>query len=59
MSDDPILPDWLPYAHFGSVGAVPSGVSYDDLDPDDEELAETPPEIATMLGFDPAGEPDA
>lgn len=25
-----------------------------DVDPDDEEMAETPPDVVAMLGFDPA-----
>lgn len=47
-------PDWLPDVHWGYVGAVPTGLPYDDdKDPDDELLDMTPPEVTILLGFDP------
>ncbi|MDQ2765249.1 MAG: hypothetical protein M3Y22_17770, partial [Pseudomonadota bacterium] len=30
----------------------------EDIDPDDEELPETPPDVIMMLGFDPKDEPE-
>lgn len=42
---------WLMQAHFG-VG-TPLPASAVDLDPDDEELPVTPPDVVTALGFDP------
>ena len=45
--------DWLPDVHWGYVGAVPTGLPYDDKDPDDELLDVTPPEVTILLGFDP------
>jgi hypothetical protein len=30
-----------------------------DFDADDEELAQTPPDVLAQLGFDPAKEPEA
>jgi hypothetical protein len=30
-----------------------------DFDADDEELAQTPPDVIAQLGFDPANEPEA
>ena len=48
----------IPQAHFGSAGApLPKGgIGDDDIDPDDEELAETPQDVIDMLGFDPLSE---
>jgi hypothetical protein len=52
-SFDAVLPD----AHWGTAEApLPDwreGGEDDDVDPDDELLAETPPDVITMLGFDP------
>ena len=45
---------WLPMAHFGFVGNPLPAVTEDtEEDPDDEELAETPPEVVMILGWDP------
>jgi|GEM_PF-1938735 len=46
----------FPMAYFGSVDAPPANwrSEPDDFDPDDEELAETPPDVIAMLGFDPS-----
>ena len=44
--------------YFGNAEASPEDwrAAPDDRDPDDEELAETPPDVVKMLGFDPKGE---
>lgn len=45
----------LPQAHFGDIEKKPlpwRGKIKDDPD-DDEELAQTPPDVVAMLGFDP------
>lgn len=48
----------LPDVHFGSVDAPKANWrEYDEPDPDDEQLDETPSDVVMMLGFDPA-EPD-
>lgn len=45
---------WLPMAYFGSTTTPLPAVTEDtEEDPDDEELAETPPEVVMILGFDP------
>lgn len=45
---------WISGIHFGAVDApLPDYRKADDPDPDDEELAETPPDVTAMLGFDP------
>ncbi len=44
----------MPEAHFGKV--LEEGQSHpqmDDVDPDDEELEQSPPEVTAALGFDP------
>ena len=42
----------LPDAHFeGSTGE--EWKDFDEVDPDDEELDETPADVVMMLGFDP------
>lgn len=46
---------WLTQAHFGTVGA-PLPAPAADLDPDDELLAVTPPDVVMFLGFDPLHE---
>jgi len=44
----------LPDVYFGSVDAPPADWrAYEEEDPDDEELAETPESVVLMLGFDP------
>ncbi len=43
---------WLTQAHFGTVGA-PLPMSAVNLDPDDELLDVTPPDISMALGFNP------
>ena len=50
-----VLPGaWLPMAHFGFVGnPLPPLTEDTDEDLDDEELAETPPEVVMILGWDP------
>ena len=48
--------NWLFGAKFGSAtapAARPLPAS-EDVDPDDERLPETPPDVVKMLGFDPA-----
>jgi hypothetical protein len=56
--------DQLPEIHFGTATAKPTvnwrDEEFDDPDPDDdEELAETPADVISMLGFDPLDdEPD-
>jgi hypothetical protein len=42
--------------HFGNAGSgLPEPLpEKDDIDPDDEQLAETPKDVVMMLGFDPA-----
>lgn len=47
----------IPTAHFGT--AAKDAVNWrkeTDEDPDDTELAVTPPDVVKMLGFDPAKE---
>jgi hypothetical protein len=47
----------IPTAHFGT--AAKDAVDWrkeTDEDPDDTELAVTPPDVVKMLGFDPAKE---
>jgi hypothetical protein len=50
----------LPDVHWGRVGEsvdwrkLVETEDQIDVDPDDEELAETPPDVVAMLGFDPA-----
>lgn len=42
--------------HFGEAGnPLPDWreASIEDVDPDDEELEDTPPDVIAMLGFDP------
>lgn len=39
--------------HFGEIGRVVDWKSYDEPDPDDEELAQTPEDVVKLLGFDP------
>ena len=48
--------DWLPDAHFGTATSpLPAPIPADkDVDPDDERLDHTPPDVVMMLGFDPA-----
>jgi DNA topoisomerase-1 len=43
----------LPDAFFGSADAPPAAWDEDDTADDDEELAENPPGLVAMLGFDP------
>ena len=31
----------------------------DDIDPDDEEMQQTPPDVVAVLGFDPLDEEEA
>ncbi len=46
--------DFLETTHFGSVGRKPAPISdADDLDPDDDEMEVSPPDVVAMLGFDP------
>ncbi|MDE2106748.1 MAG: hypothetical protein KGL39_56560 [Patescibacteria group bacterium] len=50
----------FPKATWGDAeAALPAWRGVDDPDPDDEELAETPPDVIAGLGFDPAKESDA
>jgi hypothetical protein len=53
MSDNPKPP--LPEMHFGKADAKPLDWRKfkDDSPDDDEELAETPPSMVAILGFDP------
>lgn len=47
----------IPEIHIGPVEEIPidwRSMPEED-DPDDEELAETQPEIVAVLGFDPKG----
>lgn len=47
---------WLTSAHFGTAETPLPAVTEDDApdaDGNDEELAETPPDVVEMLGFDP------
>ena len=47
----------LPDVHFGDADEpVDWQAADDELDPDDEELDETPEEVVAMLGFDPKDE---
>lgn len=50
------MPDRLPDVHFGSVEEEPEDwrETPTDDDDDDEVLAETPPDVIQLLGFDPA-----
>lgn len=45
----------LPMLYFGEVGEP--GIDWrkqpEEIDPDDEEMAVTPPDVVEMLGFDP------
>lgn len=45
----------LPQAHFGTAKETPPNfrTQEPDEDADDEEMAETPPDVVAMLGFDP------
>lgn len=43
----------FPEAFFGSADAPPAAWGEDDSPDDDEELAENPPGLVAMLGFDP------
>jgi hypothetical protein len=49
------MTDKFPNAKFGTATApLPDWrQGEDEPDPDDEELAETPPDVIAMLGFDP------
>ena len=54
----------LPSVGFGASGALPDWRQLPDPpDPDDELLSKTPPDVVSMLGFDPLeiedGPPDA
>lgn len=50
---------WLPQAHFGFHGnPLPPPTEDTEEDPDDEELAVTPPEVVMILGWDPLDEDD-
>ena len=50
----------IPTAHFGTVAKdVVDWRKETDEDPDDTELAVTPPDVVKMLGFDPAKEKKA
>lgn len=51
----------LPKVYYGSVeNSIKPGplTEAEDIDPDDEELAETPPGVIALLGFDPKTDPD-
>ena len=49
------MTEQLPDVHWGSADAKPADWrnAPDEVDPDDEELPETPPDVVAMLGFDP------
>jgi hypothetical protein len=52
---------WLPEARWGTADTPLPPVEDDDpddMDPDDELLSETPPDVIAMLGFDPLTDPD-
>ena len=50
----------IPTAHFGTAAKdVVDWRKETDEDPDDTELAVTPPDVVKMLGFDPAKEKKA
>ena len=55
------MSDNLSDSHFGDVGKpLPDWRKIEDDTPDDDEpLAETPPDVTDMLGFDPLEEDDA
>jgi hypothetical protein len=61
MMDDPM--DGLPDVSFGEAGAKPKidwrkSPELEDERDDDEELAETPPDVVALLGFDPLDDED-
>lgn len=52
--DDPQKLRILPRTYFGPVSEeVVDWRNKPDVDPDDEQLAVTPPDVIRLLGFDP------
>lgn len=52
-------PKQLPEARFGDASQEVDDLEweeYDEEDPDDEELEQTPADVVEMLGFDPLDE---
>jgi hypothetical protein len=49
------MPDvkWLPRAYFGDASRKRPRATPDTSPDDDDEMAETPPDVVEMLGFDP------
>jgi len=52
-ADEPQPGSSFPEAFFGTAETPPAEWDTDDSPDDDEELAENPPGLVAMLGFDP------